>query len=125
MGLRGDVTAYDNKLSYEAAIFWLTRNDYITSVIGQYAASTTANHQRYENIGSMESKGFELSVGSDAKKPIWVDLAYTYLDAKFKDFDSFYLGLGINMCQLRSNKFAIASPEKQFLGQVNIRLIRR
>lgn len=94
LGLRGDVTAYDNKLSYEAAIFWLTRNDYIISVIGQYAASTTANHQRYENIGSMESKGFELSVGSDAKKPIWVDLAYTYLDAKFKDFDSFYLGLG-------------------------------
>lgn len=94
LGVRGDISSLGAKLSYEATAFLLTRKDYISSVIGQYAAATTSNHQRYENIGAMQSRGFELSVNSDSKLPVWVDLAYTYLDAKFTDFDSFYLGLG-------------------------------
>ncbi|MGD9970475.1 MAG: hypothetical protein AB7S65_08460 [Sulfuricurvum sp.] len=42
----------------------------------------------------MRSKGAELSLKSDARKTFWFDAAYTYLDARFTQYDNFYLGLG-------------------------------
>ncbi|HOI83529.1 MAG TPA: TonB-dependent receptor, partial [Campylobacterales bacterium] len=94
IGARGDVQMAGNKSSYELAFFWLDRKNYISSILGDYAAAMTTNHQRYENVGGMRSKGIELSVNTDNKKPIWIEAAYTYLDAKFTGSDSFYLGLG-------------------------------
>ncbi len=94
IGSRGDVQIMDNKGSYELAFFWLDRKNYISSILGDYSAATATNHQRYENVGGMRSKGIELSINSDNKKPIWIEAAYTYLDAKFTGSDSFYLGLG-------------------------------
>ncbi|MFY9141857.1 TonB-dependent receptor [Sulfuricurvum sp.] len=94
LGLRGTIPALENTLSYEATLFLLDRKDYIMSSIGQYTAATAANPQKYENIGGMRSKGFELSLQSDSKKTFSFDLAYTYLDAYFTQYDNFYLGLG-------------------------------
>lgn len=94
VGMRGDIETLGNKSSYEATLFWLTRKNYITSVLGDYSAATSTTHQRYENAGGMRSKGIELSLNTDSRKPIWAEIAYTYLDAKFTDFDSYYLGLG-------------------------------
>ncbi|MCK9373943.1 MAG: TonB-dependent receptor [Sulfuricurvum sp.] len=94
LGIRGSVPALDNTLSYEATLFWLERKDYIMSSIGQYTAATTTNPQRYENIGGMRSKGVELSLKSDSRKTFSFDMAYTYLDASFTQYDNFYLGLG-------------------------------
>lgn len=94
VGFRGDVDAWGNKSSYEITGFWLERKNYITSVLGDYTSATTTNHQRYENAGGMRSKGLEVSLSTDSKKPLWVDIAYTYLDAKFTDFSNYYLGLG-------------------------------
>lgn len=94
LGLRGTIPALENTLSYEATLFLLDRKDYIMSSIGQYTAATATNPQKYENIGGMRSKGFELSLQSDSKKTFSFDLAYTYLDAYFTQYDNFYLGLG-------------------------------
>ncbi len=94
LGIRGTIPAMDNTLSYEATLFWLDRKDYIMSSIGQYTAATATNPQKYENIGGMRSKGLELSLQSDSKKTFSFDMAYTYLDSYFTQYDNFYLGLG-------------------------------
>jgi iron complex outermembrane recepter protein len=94
LGLRGTFPALDNSFTYEATLFLLDRKDYIMSSIGQYTAATTANPQKFENIGGMRSQGLELSLQSDPKKTFSFNLAYTYLDAYFTQYDNFYLGLG-------------------------------
>ncbi|HEX5328872.1 TonB-dependent receptor, partial [Sulfuricurvum sp.] len=94
LGIRGSFPALENTFTYEATLFWLDRKDYIMSSIGQYTAATTANPQKYENIGGMRSKGLELSLQSDSKKTFSFDLAYTYLDSYFTQYDNFYLGMG-------------------------------
>ena len=94
LGMRGRFLALDTTFTYETTLFWLDRKDYIMSSIGQYTAATTTNPQKYENIGGMRSKGLELSLQSDAKKTFSFDLAYTYLDSYFTQYDNFYLGMG-------------------------------
>lgn len=94
LGIRGTLPAFDQPLTYEATLFWLDRKDYIMSSIGQYTAATTTNPQKYENIGGMRSRGLELSLQSNQKQTFSFDLAYTYLDAYFTQYDNFYLGLG-------------------------------
>ncbi|MDP3465927.1 MAG: TonB-dependent receptor [Sulfuricurvum sp.] len=94
LGIRGTLPAFDQALTYEATLFWLDRKDYIMSSIGQYTAATTTNPQKYENIGGMRSRGLELSLQSNPKQTFSFDLAYTYLDAYFTQYDNFYLGLG-------------------------------
>lgn len=94
LGIRGSFPALENTLTYEATLFLLDRKDYIMSSIGQYTAATTANPQKYENIGGMRSQGLELSLQSNPKKMFSFDLAYTYLNAYFTQYDNFYLGLG-------------------------------
>lgn len=94
LGIRGSFPALENSFTYEATVFLLDRKDYIMSSIGQYTAATTANPQKYENIGGMRSQGLELSLQSDPKKTFSFDLAYTYLDSYFTQYDNFYLGMG-------------------------------
>lgn len=94
LGIRGSFPALDNTFTYESTLFWLDRKDYIMSSIGQYTAATTTNPQKYENIGGMRSRGLELSLQSDPKRTFSFDLAYTYLDSYFTQYDNFYLGFG-------------------------------
>lgn len=94
LGIRGTFPVMENTLTYEATLFWLDRKDFIMSSVGQYASGTTTHPQQYQNIGGMRSKGFEFSLQSDTKKTFSFNLAYTYLDAYFTQYDNFYLGLG-------------------------------
>lgn len=94
LGIRGNFPAFGNSFSYEATLFLLDRKDYIMSSIGQYTAATTTNPQKYENIGGMRSQGLELSLQSDPKQTFSFDLAYTYLNSYFTQYDNFYLGYG-------------------------------
>jgi iron complex outermembrane receptor protein len=94
VGIRGALPVLDNSLTYETTLFWLDRSDYIMSSIGQYAAATTTYPQQYQNIGGMRSKGLELSLKSDAKKTFSFDIAYTYLDSYFTQYENFYLTHG-------------------------------
>lgn len=94
LGIRGNFPAFENSFTYEATLFLLDRKDYIMSSIGQYTAATTGNPQKYENIGGMRSQGLELSLQSDPKQTFSFDLAYTYLNSYFTQYDNFYLGYG-------------------------------
>ena len=76
----------NGNLDYNIAIFQLDRNDYIGRVAGSYITSDDEEESTYDNVGDMRSRGFELSVNSDKSKPFSYDLAYTYLEAKFKNY---------------------------------------
>lgn len=94
IGVRGSIPLFDNTLSYETNLFLLDRKNYIMSSIGQYSSASTTTPQQYQNIGGMRSRGLELALQSSPKKTFSFDLAYTYLDAYFTQYDNFYLGLG-------------------------------
>jgi len=94
LGIRGAIAALDNTLTYESSLFWLDRKDYIMSSTGQYVTGTTAHPEQYQNIGGMRSQGLELSLQSDSRKTFSFDLAYTFLDAYFTKYDTFYLNYG-------------------------------
>ena len=78
----------------EAAVFLIERKDFILATNGQYSTSTATVQQMYDNIGGVRNHGFELSLKTDRKRLFTLDLAYTYLRAKFTRYDNFYLTLG-------------------------------
>jgi iron complex outermembrane receptor protein len=78
----------------DAALFRIDRDDYIMSTAGQYASTLEDELLRYENIGGMQSRGLELSLRSDSSNKFWVNVAYSYLDAFFTQYDNYNLLLG-------------------------------
>lgn len=93
IGLRGNHTWGD----YDAALYIIDRKDYIMANVGQYASidkSITGDVTRYENIGGMRSQGLELAINSTKKEPFFAELAYTFTDATFTQYDNFNLLLG-------------------------------
>ncbi len=94
LGLRGEFNDALTRWDYDVAIFRIIRDDFIISTSGQYAIPDSGETDRYENIGGVENRGLELSLRSDTNKPISVDIAYTFLDARFTDYDNFNLILG-------------------------------
>lgn len=49
---------------------------------------------RYENIGGVRNRGIELALHSDRKREFSLDMAYTYIDAKFTSYDNYSQCLG-------------------------------
>lgn len=94
IGIKGVSALFD----YDVAFFQIDRKDYIMANIGQYASvdPTDPNFAktRYDNIGGMRNKGLELSLNSDKKATVFYELAYSYIDAKFTQYDNFNLILG-------------------------------
>lgn len=94
LGYRGYFDLSDNRYDFDMAVFQIDRDDYIMSNAGQYSKVTSTATSKYENIGGMRNKGFELSVNTDKSRTFFYNLAYSYLDAKFTKYDNFNLGLG-------------------------------
>ncbi|MDD2267753.1 TonB-dependent receptor [Sulfuricurvum sp.] len=94
IGLRGNTSWFD----YDMAVFMIDRKDYIMANVGQYASTDPANPlytaTQYDNIGGMRNKGFELSLNTDRKETFFFDVAYSFIDAKFTQYDNFNLTLG-------------------------------
>ncbi len=83
LGIRGDISS----LKYDASIYQLDRKDYLGVRAGSYIrASDDKADLAVDNLGDMRSRGFELALNSDRKKAISFSTAYTYLDAKFKEY---------------------------------------
>ncbi|NOR72449.1 MAG: TonB-dependent receptor [Mariprofundaceae bacterium] len=91
IGLRGrlDIAGC---LEWDIAAFQIDRKDYILNVAGQYALSGTTD--QYQNIGGMRNRGVEVAVKSNQDQLFSMDVAYTFLDAKFTKYDNFNLLLG-------------------------------
>ncbi|MGE5466125.1 MAG: TonB-dependent receptor [Ignavibacteria bacterium] len=79
---------------FEAAAYQMTRKDYIMAVNGQYGVSSSTLQERYDNIGGVRNRGIELSLKSDRKRDYTLDVAYSYIQAMFTQYDRFYQVLG-------------------------------
>lgn len=88
LGLRTRTSAFGLPLELDAAVFQIDRSDHIQASAGQY---TTADENRYENIGDIRSRGMELALNSDRQRRWSFDLAYTYLDTEYTRYNTFYL----------------------------------
>lgn len=96
LGLRGETSWLNERpLNYELTLFQTRRTDAIQSAAGQYAAETDDDHeQRYGNIGGVRHQGLELSLDGKATEKVSWRAAYTYLHARYTDYDNFNLALG-------------------------------
>ena len=94
IGTRVKTSLFGVALDTEAAIFQIDRKDYIMSSNGQYSASSSTHLEKYDNIGRVRNRGFELALHTDRKLDFTLDAAYTYIQAKFLKYDTFYQTLG-------------------------------
>jgi iron complex outermembrane receptor protein len=104
IGLRGRLDVVGG-LEWDIAAFQIDRKDFILNVAGQYALSAAGGAaDQYQNIGGTRNRGVELSVKSDQSQMVSMDVAYTYLDAKFTQYDNFNL--------LTGNRYITGGPNK-------------
>jgi len=94
LGTRVRTAAFGLPLEVEAAIYQLTRKDFITSSVGQYGGSNAADVERYENSGGVRNRGFELSLKTDRQRLFTFDVAYSYTQAVFTRYDKYNQVLG-------------------------------
>ena len=94
LGLRAQTEVFDVASEIEAAVFQIDRKDFILATNGQYSTSTSTAQQMYDNIGGVRNRGFELAFKTDRKRTFTFDAAYTYIQAKFTEYDNFGLTLG-------------------------------
>jgi len=94
LGLRAQTAIAGVAADIEAAVFQIDRKDFILATTGQYSTSTAGAPQMYDNIGGVRNRGLELSLKTDRKRTFTFDAAYTYIRAKFTDYDNFGLTLG-------------------------------
>lgn len=94
LGLRAKTSLLDVASEIEAAVFQIDRKDFILATNGQYSASTATAQQMYDNIGGVRNRGFELSLKTDRRRTFTFDAAYSYIRAKFTEYDNFGLTLG-------------------------------
>ncbi len=101
LGLRQKGTLFGTPLELDLALFRLDRKDHIQASGGQYSTSATSV---YDNIGDMTSRGLELSLLGQASPKLGWNLAYTYLDAFYTQYDAFNLQTApVNNACLDSN----------------------
>lgn len=93
IGLRGRAEMLGG-LEWDVALFQIDRKDFILNVAGQYANPLTGTLDQYQNIGGMRNRGVEIGLKTDKNQFFSWDLAYTYLDAKFTQYNNFNLLLG-------------------------------
>lgn len=94
IGVRGAMNLFNQTNRYEVGLFRVERDDYIMSSSGQYADTERGQTSQYQNIGGMRSQGVEASLGGQVTSTTDYNLAYTYMDAKFTQYDNFNLLLG-------------------------------
>ncbi len=91
----------------------MRRKDFITSTVGQNVSAKASEDMQYDNIGDVVSQGFELALSTDIKHKLSFDLAYTYLDSFYKEYDDFYLALGNARGSQVGNLSQLINPNSQ------------
>ena len=94
LGLRAKTALLGVAAEIEAAVFQIDRKDFILATNGQYSTPTGTARQMYDNIGGVRNRGFELAFKTDRRRTYTFDAAYTYIQAKFTQYDNFGLTLG-------------------------------
>ncbi len=94
VGARRKAELFGVGVDMSGALFQIERKDYILAVSGQYSTTTTTYPERYENIGGVRNRGFEFAAKTDARRLLSLDVAYSYIDARFTRYDHFTQTLG-------------------------------
>jgi len=111
IGLRRKFSMMGINWDLDTAIFKIDRDDYIMSSAGQYGKNPDGLDQQYQNIGGMRNQGLELTLRSDSTRTFWVNVAYSYLDAIFTDYDNYNLLLG--------NRYPSGPPPRTFDANID------
>lgn len=92
--------------SLNATLFQVDRKDFILDSNGQYAGSNNplGGGSQFRNIGGARSRGLELELRMQPHRQWSFDAAYTYLDAWFTRYESYYQSYG------NANGAFVASP---------------
>jgi len=99
LGYRGKT----NLISYDIAMYQLDRKDVIGSSNGNYASADTGVVTIYDNIADVQNRGLELSLETDTTKNLFFKLNYTYLNSKYKKYDTYNLSLNEAGVDLNGN----------------------
>ncbi len=94
VGARQLFQLFGQPASVEGALFQIDRRKFILDTNGQYGSGNSAHIGRYENIGGARSRGLELSLHLQPAASVNVDVAYTWLDSFFTQYEKFNLALG-------------------------------
>ncbi|MGE5027236.1 MAG: TonB-dependent receptor [Betaproteobacteria bacterium] len=96
IGLRSKASLMGVMFDWDAALFQIDRKDFILATSGQYGAGGTSTTyvDKYDNVGGVRNRGFELSLKGDRKREYSLDVAYTYITAYFTKYDQFVQTLG-------------------------------
>jgi iron complex outermembrane receptor protein len=95
LGLRTDSELGGVKFNLQTSLFEIARKNYIMATQGDYGGSGgAALGQKYDNIGGADNRGLELSLKTDATRTWSVDVAYTYVQARFTEYANFNQVLG-------------------------------
>ncbi|MES9969614.1 MAG: TonB-dependent receptor [Candidatus Thiodiazotropha sp.] len=92
VGYRAKLALFGVEADLDMAIFQIDRKDYIMKTSGQYGRAEESGDY-YDNIGGVRNRGLELALSSYTTAWSW-NLAYTYLDTEYTDYDNFNLMLG-------------------------------
>jgi iron complex outermembrane receptor protein len=94
IGLRSQARVLSWNLHMNSSIFYIERNDFITSTSGQYVHENAPNETYHDNIGNVTSRGLEFALETDVQHQLAFGLAYSYIDSEYQRYDDFYLALG-------------------------------
>jgi len=111
IGYRAKTQLFGADTDLDVAIFQIDRRDYIMSTSGQYSVVDGAKDY-YDNIGGVRNRGLELALSSSPTPKLSWNLAYTFLDARFTQYENFNLLLG-NRYGLVGN-CAVLDPKTEY-----------
>jgi iron complex outermembrane receptor protein len=96
VGLKSRVDLAGWPTTLNAALFQIDRDDFILDSNGQDASTSipVGGGSQFRNIGGARSRGLEFEAQTAARGGWSFALAYTFLDARFTRYDTFYQSLG-------------------------------
>ena len=86
------IRALSKGIKYEASIFQIDRKDFIMRTSGNYGDTNTSD--KWDNIGGARHRGLELSAIGNIVEELSFNMAYTYLDATYTQYNNYGMTLG-------------------------------
>lgn len=113
VGFRTKTQLFGSAAEVDVAIFQIDRDDYIMKTSGLYGDNDGSGNDMYDNIGGVQNRGLELAISSSVSPKLSWNVAYTYLDARFTQYDNFNLGLGNPYGTTVANCAAMVDPDTE------------
>ncbi|MGD8908889.1 MAG: TonB-dependent receptor [Chromatiales bacterium] len=113
IGFRTQTELFGKPAELDLAVFQIDRRDYIMKTSGQYAMNDVTNDY-FDNIGGIRNRGLELTLSGDPSDDIFWNLAYTFIDARYTDYDNFNLLLGNRYGRTGQVDCSVLDPDNSY-----------